>query len=246
MLETAKAVNPQKNQIISQVVSPALWLWLRSQVEQVENLQFNIIGGNRQILTGHIPTVSITASHAVYQGIHLSFLELEGKGIRFNLGQLLKGKPLRLLETVPVAGKLLVTANDLQASLKAPLLATALTNLLGELLRVDETNNLVDKLQQTQINWQRIELEAGGLTLSGNLTDTNLIPRPIVIRAGLQLTTGHTLLLDPLEIQLHQDTPPFNLDGFLLDLGSEVDLLELTLTPAELKCCGCLSVIPEA
>jgi hypothetical protein len=91
MLETSKTLKPKKSTIISTVLSPALRLWLRSQVEQLEALQFNIIGGDRQILTGHIPGVSIAASGVVYQGLHLSKIQLEGTDIRVNLGQVIKG-----------------------------------------------------------------------------------------------------------------------------------------------------------
>ena len=56
--------------MISTVVSPAVQFWLRSQVEAVETLQFKLRGRDRQILRGHIPTVSIAACRAIYQGLH--------------------------------------------------------------------------------------------------------------------------------------------------------------------------------
>jgi hypothetical protein len=243
-VETPEALKPKKSQIISTVLSPALRLWLRSQVEQVEALQFNIVGSDRQILTGHIPRVSIAANHAVYQGLHLSNIQLEGSDIRVNLGQVIKGKPLRLLEPVPVVGELRLLESDLQASLQAPLLSTALTELVSTFLQSDGTKNPADGLKARQISWETIDIDDGQLTLCGTLTNATLETTPVWICAGLELATPQVLQLYPLQIQFSADRPPLKLDGFQIDLGSDVDIQELTLTRGQLMCRGRLSVIP--
>jgi hypothetical protein len=243
-LEISKTLKPQKSQIISKVLSPAVQLWLRSQVEEVESLQFKIIGGDRQILSGHIPTVSVAASRAIYQGLHLSQLQLEGSSIRVNLGQILKGKPLRLLEPVPVAGQLLLQDSDLQASLQAPLLSTAVTEFLSTLLQSNQITNLVADLKEQQISWQQVNIAQDQLTLFGTLTDAVQQTTPIVIRAGLQLATPQVLKLNPFQIQISPTASPFNFDGFQVDLGSDVDLQEIALTPGQLLCRGRLTVLP--
>lgn len=244
MLETPKALKPKKSRIISTVLSPALQLWLRSQVEQVEALQFKIVGGDRQILTGHIPRITIEASHAIYQGLNLSQIQLEGTDIRVNLGQVLKGKPLRLLEPVPVVGQLLLTESNLQASLQAPLLSNALTEFLYTLLETAGSKNLADRLKDKGISWQKIAIDASGLTIFGTLTDATANTTPVVIRTGLQIVAPHKLQLNSLQIQIQSMSPPINLDRFLADLGSDVDIHELTLTPGQLICRGRLTVIP--
>lgn len=243
-VETEKTLKFKKSRIISKVLSPALRLWLRSQVERIEALQFNIVGSDRSILTGHIPSVSIAASGAVYQGLHLSKIQLEGTSIRVNLGQVIKGKPLRLLEPVPVVGQLLLQEKDLQASLQAPLLSNALTELLGRFLNPDGIINPADDLKDQQISWQQIDIDTGQLTLFGTLTDASLGTTSVVIRAGLELATPQKLQLNPLQIQIPQVSPQRNLEGFQLDLGSDVDIQELTLTPGQLMCRGRLKVIP--
>jgi len=228
-VESQKASQTKTSRIISTVLSPAIRLWLRSQVERVEALEFKITGGDRQILTGNIPNISVAASQAVYQGLHLSQIQLQATQIRVNLGQVIKGKSLRLLEPVPVTGQLTLSETDLQASLKSQLLSTALSEFLGTFL----TSPNLD------LNWQKITIDTGLLTLSGTLQ-----AMPITIIAGLQLASPHELLLDPFQIQM---PPPFesqNLDGFQVDLGSEVDLQEITLTSALLLCRGCLKVLP--
>ena len=244
--ESQNTLKPRKSRIISTVVSPALRLWLRSQVEHVEALQFKITGSDRQILTGNIPGISIAASSAVYQGLHLSKIQLEGRDIHVNLGQLLKGKPLRLLEPVPVVGQLVLSESDFQASLQSPLLSSALTEFLVNLLTANKITNTDTKLKEQPINfsWQKIAIETGQLTLSGTMTDSKLQTSPIVILAGLQLASPHELLLNPFQIQISGDSVAKNLDSFKVDLGSEVDLQELSLTPGQLICRGHLSVIP--
>ena len=64
--------------MISKILSPALKLWLRTQVEQIENLEVKISSGNRQIVKGYIPSVFIASDCAVYQGLHFhrSFRQL--------------------------------------------------------------------------------------------------------------------------------------------------------------------------
>jgi hypothetical protein len=118
----------------------------------VDDLQFQLQGGDRQILTGHIPGISIQASNAIYQGLHLSRIGLEGSNIRVNLGQVIKGQPLRLLEPVPVTGELLLKEGDLQASLRSTLLSNALSELLGTLLAWDQTNSNIDDLRDKTIS----------------------------------------------------------------------------------------------
>jgi len=234
----------KQSRIISTVLSPALNLWLRSQVSQVEDLQIKIEGGDRQILSGHVPGVSILAAHAVYQGIYVSKVQLKGENIRINLGQVIKGKPLRLLEPIPVSGQLRLEAADLKASLQSPLLSNAFTELLSTLLQAGGVQNPTDVLNDYQITWQQATLEADQFTLVGEMTEVNGTVTPIVIRSGLQLASSHELRLAPLEIQMNSAFPINNLDSYHIDLGTEVDLEELNLTPGQLICRGSLKVIP--
>ncbi len=243
-VEISETLKAPKSRIISKILSPAIQMWLRSQVEQVESLQFKIVGGDRQILSGYIPKVSIAASRAVYQGLHLSQLQLEGTDIQVNLGQVIKGKPLRLLEPIPVAGQLLLQEQDLQTSLQAPLLSTALTELLSTFLTTNKIIDSANDLKEQQISWQQVNIDEGQLKLFGTLVHATGQTIPVVICAGLQLATPQVLRLNPLQIQLSPTSPSFNLDGFEIDLGSEVNLQELALTAGQLMCRGRLNVLP--
>ncbi|MEL6163726.1 MAG: LmeA family phospholipid-binding protein, partial [Cyanobacteria bacterium J06628_3] len=68
----------KKNQfkLVTNILAEAIKLWLRTQVSHIEQLQLDIQARNRQILSGYIPSVSIVAEKAVYQGLHLSKIDL--------------------------------------------------------------------------------------------------------------------------------------------------------------------------
>lgn len=219
------------------MLSPAVKLWLRSQIQQVSNLEVKISGSDRQILQGTIPRVSISARHAVYQGLHLTQIQLVGEGIRTNLGQVLRGQPLRLLEPVPVEAELLLQSSDLNASLQSPLLANALTELLLTLLPARYPLD-------GQVSWDKIGIDSDQLIVSATLAANTSNPTPMVIRTGLKLASCHELQMEQPQIQTHVGFPLVNLDSFKLDLGAEVAIEELTLSSGKLTCCGRINVIP--
>ena len=76
--------------MISKLLSTAVKLYLRSQLRGVEELQVNIIGKNKQILQGYIPQVLLNCNRAIYQGLHLREVELNGSNIAFNLPEVMK------------------------------------------------------------------------------------------------------------------------------------------------------------
>ncbi|WP_250121870.1 DUF2993 domain-containing protein [Chroococcidiopsis sp. CCMEE 29] len=234
---SAQTVSSKQSRIISKVLSPAIRLWLRSQVERVSHLEVKISGGDRQILSGSIPGVLISASNAVYQGLHLTQIQLVGEGIRTNLGQVLKGQPLRLLEVVPVVGELLLQESDLTASLQSPLLANALTELLEMLL--PENCRI-----EGQVSWHKIVIDTDQLILSGTLVGSSST-KPLLLRSGLQLASCHELQLTQPQLQTSQDLLLKELENFKLDLGPEVNIQELTLTPGQMLCRGSINVIPS-
>lgn len=243
---TTEPVTSKQSRIITKVLSPAMRLWLRSQVEQVSDLEVKISGSDRQILSGHIPLVSILARHAVYQGLHLRQIQLTGESIRINLGQVLKGQPLRLLEPVPVYGCLLLQESDLNASFCAPMLANALTEFLLILLQSGTESDFSAFVMKAQPSWQntQIEINAGQVTLSATLVPSVGNPMPIVIRTGLQMASSHELELDRPQISTQQGFVLDSRDSLKVDLGSEVAIDELTLTPGQLICYGRINVLP--
>ena len=234
--QNLQTTNANKIRIITQVLTTALKLWLRSQVSQISELEVEIKASDRQILSGRIPSVSIFATHAVYQGLLITQIQLIAENIRINIGSVLKGKPLRLLETVPVVGDLIIDEKDLNASLSSDLLSTALSDLLVKVLPTHYP-------QSQPVNWQEILLENNQIILQGmKVTNSETIPLKICL--GLQLLSGHDLQVAHIKIKPDQGDKLEGNHKYNLDLGSDVDIQELTLIPGKLVCRGRINVNP--
>ncbi|MEG5014376.1 MULTISPECIES: DUF2993 domain-containing protein [unclassified Microcoleus] len=236
--EPGRASPSQGSRIASAVLSPAVQLWLRSQVQHVDELKVKIEGSDRQIFSGAIPKVTAAAIGAVYKGLHLTDVAIEGCGIRINLGQALKGQPLRLLESVPVTGVLRVSQADLNASLKAPLLADALSEFLLPLLPLTDREKSL-KLQNSQI-----AIEGGLLTLSATILRAGGRQIPLVLRTGLRIASGRELMFESPEIEMDGELKSSDFNGFKIDFGPEVEIEELILSPGEIVCRGGIRVLP--
>jgi hypothetical protein len=236
------------SRLISAVVAPAVQLWLRSQVEQIEHLQVQIEAGDRQILSGYIPQVRVGARQAVYQGLHLSQIQLLGQGIQINLGQVIRGKPLQLLQPIPVEAELSLHQADLNASLAAPLMVNAVADLLNQLLSADPS--LVDVLgpQPQSLQDLQILLEAEQLTLGMSVQTEPGKMIPFALRTQLSLASPRQLRFDsPQWLTRPNAKRGFALEGlagFVIDFGPEVSLTEITLTAGELFCRGCITILP--
>jgi hypothetical protein len=228
----------QGSRIASAVLSPAVQLWLRSQVQQVSELSVKIEGSDRQLFSGAIPKVTVTARGAVYQGLHLTSIALEGAGIRVNLGQVIKGQPLRLLESFPVFGVLRLIQSDLNASLKAPLLANALSDFLMPILP------LGDRQQPLILQNSQIVIDTGLLTLSAVILRHEGTQIPFVLRTGLRMFSGHELMLENPEIEFTQSSTKHIVDSFKIDFGPEVEIEELILNTGEIVGQGGIRVLP--
>ena len=223
--------------IISKVLSPAVNFWLHSQLDRVEHLEIEINGTNRQILTGYIPGVSLGSVSPVYQGIHLTQVELTGENIKINLGQVIKGQPLRLLEPILVKGKIALEQTQLNLSLTSKLLATALTDLLKSFVSPNSLANL-------EISWQNLEIQTDKLVLNAIATDTQgQLITPITWKAGLSLARHRKLVLHPLHIETN--TEEITISNYEVDLGSQVRLETLALTEGRIDCYGTATIVSE-
>lgn len=229
---------PPRNGLIGKVLAPALQLWLRSLLDGIEDLQVHIPGQVRQILSGEIPSVAVSASGAVYQGLHLSEMRLEASKIRIDIGQILKGKPLRPLQTFPVTVQLYWSEADLNASLHTPLLQGAISDFL---LSVLASNNAIgDTPSLSRID--RIVIGEGRLSFQGIFTSDSHSNTSGVLHGNLLKASPSQLLFQNPQLQISPET--IKLNDFHLDLGSEIAIEELTLAPGIAICLGRIAVIP--
>ena len=231
--------------MISKILSTAFKLWLKSQVETVEELELTIASDNSQILKGYIPSVSLASNYAVYQGLHLYQVRLAGSNIRINLSQVLKGKALKLLEPVLIEGNLIIREADLQASLSSPLLLSGLTDLLCQILIANGIDNPRQKLSYYSLSWQKISLKEEKIIIEGTIQHNHSQQiDQLNIYSGLTLANSHTLDLFPLQIEGFPNLPVLQIDRLSMDLGSEVAIDRLNLESGKLVYVGGLRIMP--
>lgn len=235
----------KQSRMISRVLSPAVKLWLRSQLDHVEALELEIEAGDRQLLSGSLHQVIASANQAIYKGLHFSQVRVAAQAIQTNLGQVLRGKPFRLLVPFPVSGTVTLSEADLNASLRAPLLGNAVSDFLLGLLKskiVDDSGDTTAELQNIQVT-----LQNGGLILNATLVKDNQ-HYPLMVQTQLAIEGGDRLRLSQFDCQLKGEMDPRVLTdlptSFTFDLGSEVCLEELTFCPQQILCRGRITVIP--
>lgn len=228
--------NSNKIRIVTNLLTQAIKLYLKSQVTHVEQLEVDIQASDGQLLTGSIPWISVFASDAIYQGIHVTKVKLVAENIRVNVGGVIKGQPLRLLEIVPVAGELSLTETALSASLNSKLLTDALNDALLKLLPESSQNS-------KSISFSKITLNHGQATLNGTLTSDNNTT-PISICLGLELLSGTELRLTHIPTGESVNKLTQGQKSYDYALGSDVDIQEFSLFPKELFCRGRANINP--
>lgn len=235
-----------RSRLISKVLAPAVRLWLRSQVEQVEELQVEIMAGDRQILSGYIEQIALSARNAIYQGLALNQIQLTGQNIRVNAGQIVRGKPLRLLEPIRIEGSVLLEEADLNTSLKAPLLKAGVTEFLQTLLQ----SGAAGISSQRDLNLQNltIQLRSQQVVLGATLVSDSGNETPIAIRTGFDLAAPNLLKLVNPQWLPHatakRGLPLSDLDGYTFNLGDETEIHQLAIDPEKVTCQGKLIVLP--
>lgn len=228
--------------MISKLLSTAVKLYLRSQLRRVEELQVNIIGKNKQILQGYIPQLLLNCNHAIYQGLHLREVELNGSNIAFNLPEVIKKKPLRLLEPVFVTIKLELDAADLQASLDSDLLQNALSDLWQMVLATQQIDPASLELANLKIEWRKIAIANKELNFRGTYEDASGKGGELYLSIGIALADSHTLCLSLLKIT--SDFLSFEeLENQLkIDLGTDVAIEQLVIKSEQIICAGKIKI----
>jgi LmeA-like phospholipid-binding len=230
-----QSLSPKTSGIISSVLSSACAAWLRTQVSEVQELQVQIVAGDRQMLSGLIPSMTVAAHHIVYRGVALRQIELIAGEIAVNLKQIVRGKPLQLLQPVVLNANALMLGEDFHRSLAAPFVANALTELVKQILASSE--------QPWSITWQTAMIEDNRLCLAGQIQQDHS-PSSISIQMGMELVNSRTLRFAPLLVSCPANFPGSDLEAYDLDLGDQFNLKALQLQAGELRCQGEILVNP--
>ncbi|NJL86948.1 MAG: DUF2993 domain-containing protein [Leptolyngbyaceae cyanobacterium SM1_1_3] len=239
------------SRLIGRVLSPALWLWLRTQVEHSEDLQFEIISSDRRLLQGWVSQVNLLARTAVYRGLRLSQVQLAATHIRINLGQVVRGKSLRLLEPFLISGQVRLSASDIKASLQTVTMSEALQNFLVKICLSDRTSSLLSDKVKAIAQVPPTQLTGSGY-LRGDVLTICLSDRQtqahLILSTRLQIEQGRLLTL--LQPQMLDNpaaiagTPLTELHGLQVDLGADVEIQTLEFRDGQLLCQGSVKVNP--
>jgi hypothetical protein len=235
-MEKSPSKKSHKTRIISKVLKTAVKLWLKSQVSHVSQLEVEINASDRELLSGCIPWVCITAENAVYKGIHITQIKLVAETIQVNISGILKGQPVRLLEPLPVLGNLIVEEEDLNNSLASELLATGLNDVLLKFLPSPGLKSQI-------ITWQNIILANDQILLKAIISSGNQ-PEPLQISLNLDLINGNELKLHNIQVIQNEVSLLEEEEIYHLNLGSDVNIQELTLISGQLVCQGKINVNP--
>lgn len=256
-METEEKLAPQrKGRLISRVLTPAIKLWLRSQLDHIDDLQLQIDSGNRELLSGAIPRVFLSAAQAVYQGIHLSRAQVVAENISTNLRQVLRGKAIQLLQPLPIQLDAALTATDLAASIDSALFQKAMQLGLVPLIE-QQLSGTSDwpfpgwqpaATPDIQLSELRMELSCDRLKIYAQVQHpVAKTLQAIMLDTGLVLVNPHKLRLEqPQGFYPPQNLPIplIQLNDFGFDLGTDVQLTVLQITATALLCQGQIKIMP--
>jgi hypothetical protein len=236
---------------LRRILEPALYLWLRSQAESIQNLQVRLESSDRQLLAGTVAQVQLTATQVIYRGLHLSQVAFTGHNIRLNLGQVLKGAPLQLLAPAPVNFVVDIQAADMQASLGSSLLQKALLQVLQVLVGEQLTEVIGAPITDTDWILREPILTLGAANLRFSTTLHHPAQQqsiPVALQTGLKLISPHVLALDHPEwlvtAKARRGLPLNDLDGYQFDLGPQIQFQDFAISAHGLSGNGQLCVIP--
>lgn len=261
-LNLSDAANPNEispperrggSRLISRILPPAVRLWIQSQLDHVDSLEFSLEGKDRQIVSGYVPEVSLSAAKAIYEGLHLSQVRATAAEIRFNLGQMLRGKPLRLLQPFPVDGQVCLYAEDLLASLPSPLLSQGLQDVLLRLVSAHpalfpENSHIRDLLADFSRASATTSIGLGQNQLTLTWQPEQSLGELVTLTTGLWVRDGSLLCLAQPQVTVTQpqqtNSPPITLDDVVIDLGSAVSIQTLRVSQELIEVVGTLRVVP--
>lgn len=232
------------SRLISRVLPVAVKFWLQTQLDDIGELTFDIQATDRQVLSGNIPAIALAAQQAVYQGVQITDVAVQASDIQINIGQVLRGKVLRLKQEFPIAGHVNLSKEDLEASSTDSSLAEGLLDVWKLLLARKDVaaeiaahyGNQLQGLQDASLTQYQSKLQTIDNGLMLYLTHQG--QDKIQLKGDICVEQGHLLKL----VNAHwclptgEQVPSAALADFRWDLGEQVQLETLTIQAAGLSC----------
>lgn len=235
--------SPKGSRLISRVLPVAVKFWLQTQLDEMGELVFDIQATDRQVLSGNIPGISLSAQQAVYQGVRITDVAVRARDIQINIGQVLRGKPLRLKQAFPIEGQVAFDGESLGVSSQDSILAAGLlefwqTLLAKETVAAEVITHYgpVAALQDPQLAQYHSRLDISNADLVLHLLHQDR--SEIVLNASVEVEQGHILRLSnpqwdlPSGEQILSDA----LQGFDWNLGEQTDVRSLIIQNDQLTC----------
>ncbi len=246
---------PRGSRLISRVLPVAVKFWLQTQLDDIGDLKFEIQATDRQVLSGQIPGLALSAQRAVYQGVRITDVDVHASDIQINIGQVLRGKPLRLKQAFPIEGQVVFAGEDLAASSTASVLADGLLDFWQTLLSRDDvaaevaTHYGPDTMALQDLTQYQSKMQTAGTGLrlhllmrpgleQGAEQGTQPGPTELCLQGNIEVNQGHILKLTqadwclPSGALIHSEA----LSGFGWNLGEQTELQALAIENDQLVC----------
>jgi hypothetical protein len=227
-------------QIASSLLNPLLAAWIRSEVENVDNLQVQVSGSDQEIFNGVIKQANVSGSNVLYQGYRVTQLALNGQNIRLNVNEAIQGKKqLQLMAPVPVQIDLRLTEADLNQTLQSPSIQSQLATAKVKL-------PIGGQAVPFLISEPQVKLETGRIHIQAKLATPDGAKVPVTLTTGLQVQDQNQLLLkDPQWVSNGQSIPIPGLNQLEIELGDDVRVNQLDLQQGQILYKGNLTIQPE-
>ena len=224
---TPSAPSTQGSRLISRVLPIAIKFWLQTQLDEIGELTFEIQATDRQVLSGHIPGIALSAQQAVYQGVRITDVDVHASDIKINIGQVLRGKSLRLKQPFPIEGQVAFDVDALEASSTESILAEGLLDFWQTLLAKENVATEVAThygadiaaLHDPQLSQYQSRLQTLGQDLILHLVRDG--QSEICLKGQITVGRGHILQLTTAQCW---------------NLGEQTDLHSLQVQDAQLTC----------
>jgi hypothetical protein len=216
---------PAFSQMFSNLFSPLLQAWVRSQVQQVDDLQVNVIGPDAAVMNGQISRVEISGRNLVYQGISARSLSLRGSDIRLDTRQ-----GLRLTKAVRADIALSLSEDDINKYLASPAFQEQTKNwkikLPGSLGGTDQEVPIDLSNARARVLRNQLEINATVRLGQGE-------PAPLRIVSGIEIANPHQLrLVDPRLVSDDGSSAPIDaLKNTPILLGKDLEMRRVNLVP---------------
>ena len=223
------------SKIIKTILTPALKLWLNSQVEKLEALNLFIEGNDYQILNGYLPEVTLSSYRLIYKGLSLEEIKLKVNDVRINIGQILRGQSLKLLEDIRISGKVAISNESLKASIPSNILQDGVKYLLNTLLKNQEFTEFFQKINIMDSQLEEIYIDYSHITIQIAFLYKDAV-QSITIKMKPNIVSPQILSLKEVEIKsLSEEIVCLN-EEILIDLGQDININQISLDNGKLFC----------